>query len=169
MLKLGFIPILVVTLLGYSGQQHSPHSIRIERNTNWPAADHEFAKRLPTWSQEIQHFLKSLENTHQLTSSDIRMVYGRCASSPKHLDAHQVEHSAYIINQSEFCVLRPQMKLLIVVHSHPSNTHRRHLIRSTWASMRRVALEQIATIFFLGRATSEAQQQKIEEENQLFQ
>ncbi|KER19606.1 hypothetical protein T265_15493 [Opisthorchis viverrini] len=141
------------------------HQIHVTPNHEWTEATNEFTKRAQNWSSTIKQFIEGVQRRKQLSMYDIQAVYSRCAG-PKHLDATIFEDNPFIIPQTTYCSERPQLKLLIVVHSHPANHHRRDLVRSTWGSLRRVGPEKIGVLFFLG--SSEKTQKAVKEEAETY-
>lgn len=50
----------------------------------------------------------------------------------------------FVINSSRTCDIAPF--LLAFIHSAPANTHKRHLVRQTWASRRDILGVQVKTV-----------------------
>ncbi|KAF6773740.1 hypothetical protein AHF37_06891 [Paragonimus kellicotti] len=144
------------------------HTILLKPKREWVTAGEEFHKRKQHWPQTIHRLIHTLETNEKLGNSDIRAVYSRCATESSNLDPVPLEDSTFTIGQWDFCSNKPHLKLLIVVHSHSSNKHRRDLIRSTWGSLRRVGEEKIGILYFIGQAVGPEEQIRIEQENTMY-
>ncbi|THD19627.1 Hexosyltransferase [Fasciola hepatica] len=120
------------------------------------------------WSKQFRDLMKHHEQQYGIKQDTVRTIFGLC-STPKHNWPSALESSSFTIDRPEFCRVRPRVRYLIAVHSHSKSRHRRDLIRSTWASLRRVGGERIATLFFLGRAENKQGQEDINQESAQYQ
>lgn len=75
---------------------------------------------------------------------------------------------SYILNPHEFCTNVDEVFLLVMIASASWEFNRRELIRRTWASQKGHDGEEIKYIFFVGNDHRPTNQQKLQEEFNLF-
>lgn len=151
-----------------SAAQRKTNSIQLRKVKEEQLLISNFSQYYKNWSKQFVELMEEHEKHYGIKPEVVRTIFGLC-STPKHPWPTPLESSPFLIDRPEFCRARPNVRYLVAVHSHTKSRHRRDLIRSTWASFRRVNDVRFATLFFLGRAENEKAQMEINQESAQYQ
>ncbi|CAL8098807.1 unnamed protein product [Calicophoron daubneyi] len=126
-----------------------------------------FLVHMKTWPVKIQQKFELHRKNGTISLAELKKIYASCADG-LHPNLLNPENGRFLISQDTFCEDRPELKILLVVHSNCKNRHRRELIRTTWGSLKRVGSQRIATLFFVGRTKHAEDDELLSEESEKY-
>ncbi|CAH8839259.1 unnamed protein product [Trichobilharzia szidati] len=162
--RLYYLIVLLITIIFQMNTISMKSSVKNKTKHTFIKTKQDLLITLSKWPKTIT---KTLElHVRNSNFKDIQQVFNLCASD-KHALPIPIEQSDFIFNQPNFCVKHTNLWILIVVHTHPSNKHKRDLIRGTWGSLNRVNNRKIGVLFFMGLSNNLEEQKIIEEEERM--